>query len=229
MSTRTYGQYCGVARALELVGERWGLLIVRDLLMSPKRYTQLRRGLPRIPSNVLSTRLKELEEAGVVRRRVLPRPASAVVYELTEYGSELEDIVVRLGYWGAKSMGEPRPDDSVSAESLILLLRNTVQADAARGLRASYELRVLEAVVQVHIDDGIVELGEGPADDPDLVIETDLNLRRLLLGELEPEAAVESGVLELDGRRELLRSFFEVFNPPAALAAPAAGPSTRTG
>jgi DNA-binding HxlR family transcriptional regulator len=218
MSTRTYGQYCGVARALELVGERWGLLLVRDLLLGPKRFTELRRGLPRIPSNVLATRLKELEEAGIVRRRVLPRPASAVVYELTEYGSELEDVVVRLGFWGAKSMGEPRPEETVSPESLLLVLRNTIDADAARGLRASYELRVLDAVMHVDVDDGAVELGEGPADDPDLVIETDLNLRRLLLGQLDPEEAVDSGIVQLEGPRELLPRFLEVFNPPAAFA-----------
>src|ERR671931_2934804 len=94
---RAYGQYCGLARAVEVVGERWALLIVRDLLVGPKRFTDLRRGLPRIPTNVLAERLRELEDAGVVRRRVLPRPAGSVVYELTDYGSELEDVVMRLG------------------------------------------------------------------------------------------------------------------------------------
>src|SRR5215207_6969550 len=99
MSNRTFGQYCGLARALELVGERWALLVVRDLVLGPKRFTDLRRGLPRIPTNVLSARLRELEEAGVVRRRVLPRPASSVVYELTEYGRELDEVVLPLGRW----------------------------------------------------------------------------------------------------------------------------------
>ncbi|HEV2643341.1 MAG TPA: helix-turn-helix domain-containing protein, partial [Candidatus Elarobacter sp.] len=86
MTTRAYGQYCGFARALEVVGERWALLVVRDLLVGPKRFTDLLNGLPGIPSNILTARLKELENAGVARRRVLPRPARAVVYELTEYG-----------------------------------------------------------------------------------------------------------------------------------------------
>src|SRR5438105_14626994 len=104
VAARTYGQFCGLARALELVGERWALLIVRDLLVGPKRFTDLRRGLPRIPTNVLSTRLKELEHNGIVRRRLLPRPASGVVYELTEHGRELEDIVLRLGLWGAATL-----------------------------------------------------------------------------------------------------------------------------
>src|SRR5690242_10753819 len=99
MTKRGYGQYCGLARAIELVGERWALLIIRDLLVGPKRFSDLRRGIPRIPSNILTDRLKELEDAGLVQRRVLPRPASGVVYELTEYGSDLENAVVALSRW----------------------------------------------------------------------------------------------------------------------------------
>src|SRR3954451_22104697 len=102
MTTKTYGQYCGVARALELVGERWALLIVRDLLVGPKRYTDLRAGLPKIPTNVLATRLKELESAGLVERRVQPRRSGAIVYELTPYGLELDMVVLALGRWGAR-------------------------------------------------------------------------------------------------------------------------------
>ncbi len=105
MAGRAYGQYCGLARAVELVGERWALLIVRDLLVGPKRFTDLRRGLPRIPTNILSARLKELERSGIVQRRVLPRPAAGVVYELTAYGGELEEVVLRLGRWGRNRSG----------------------------------------------------------------------------------------------------------------------------
>src|ERR671936_950820 len=111
---RSYGQFCGLARAVEVVGERWALLIVRDLLVGPKRFTDLRRGLPRIPTNVLAERLRELEYAGVVRRRLLPRPAGSVVYELTPYGQELEEAVLPLGRWGARALGEPRPDEIVT-------------------------------------------------------------------------------------------------------------------
>src|SRR6516225_10062018 len=109
MAKRAYGQFCGFARAVEVVGERWAFLIVRDLLIGPRRFTDLHRGLPGIPTNVLTARLKELEEAGVVRRRVLPRPEGSVVYELTEYGRELEPTVVELGRWGAKTLGDARP------------------------------------------------------------------------------------------------------------------------
>src|SRR4030088_1295484 len=113
MAARTYGQFCGVARALELVGERWALLIVRDLLVGPRRFTDLLQGLPRIPTHVLSDRLKELEHGGIVRRRVLPRPAASIVYELTEYGAELEEVVLQLGRWGANALGHPRPGEIV--------------------------------------------------------------------------------------------------------------------
>ena len=103
MTRRAYGQTSGLARALEIVGERWALLIVRELVDGPKRFTDLSRGLPRMPSNILSARLKGLELTGVVRRRALPPPARSIVYELTPYGSQLEDVVVRLGRWGAQA------------------------------------------------------------------------------------------------------------------------------
>src|SRR6266508_2398186 len=117
MTKRHYGQFCGLAHALELVGERWALLIVRDLVPGPKRFTDLRRGLLRIPTNILSARLKELEGDGIVHRRVLPRPDGSVVYELTDYGTELEDVVLRLGLWGARSLCQPRPEDVVTPDS----------------------------------------------------------------------------------------------------------------
>lgn len=217
MSRRGYGEYCGLARALELVGERWGLLVVRDLMFGPKRFTELRRGLPRIPSNVLSARLKEFEEAGVVRRRVLPRPASGVVYELTVYGYELEPILVSLGMWGAKALGEPLPDDSFSAEALLLALRGTFQPEAARGLRATYELRVREIVVHACVDEAALEVGSGPpAGDPDLVLETDLSLRRLLAGELTPDEALDREIVRITGPRELLGRFVDAFCLPGS-------------
>src|SRR5919198_6110493 len=103
MTSRTYEQFCGVARALDLVGERWALLVVRDLVLGPKRFTDLRRGLPGMGTNILAARLKELEHAGVVRRRTLPPPAASAVYELTEWGHELEPVVLALGRWGSRA------------------------------------------------------------------------------------------------------------------------------
>jgi DNA-binding HxlR family transcriptional regulator/putative sterol carrier protein len=220
ISRRTYGSYCGIARALEIIGERWALLVVRDLIQGPKRFTDLRRGLPRIPSNVLSARLKELEEAGVICRRLLPRPSTGIVYELTEYGRELEDIVLRLGLWGARLLGEPRLDDSVNPDSMMLALRATFRPEAARDLRATYELRLGEIVLHARVDMGRLEVGEGPLPDADLVVETDLTLRALMCGELSPGEAVARGKVRLTGKAELIDRFVEVFRiPPAPVLA----------
>jgi len=222
MTSRSYGQFCGFARALELVGERWTLLVVRDLVLGPKRFTELRRGLPRIPTNILSARLKELEDAGVLRRRVLPRPAAGVVYELTGYGQELEDIVLRLGLWGARSLGDPRPDDIVTTDSLILALRATFLPEAAGDLRAGYQLNLGDVVVHARIDQGSLEVGEGPLAGADLVIETGPAIRALLSGEVSPGEAVQTGCVRLTGDPDLLTRFVEAFHiPPAPVALPA--------
>jgi DNA-binding HxlR family transcriptional regulator len=194
---------------------------VRDLILGPKRFTDLRRGLPRIPSNVLSARLRELEEAGVVGRKVLPLPQTGVVYELTDYGRELEDAVLRLGVWGARALGEPRPGDCVTPDSLMLALRATFQPKAARGVEATYELHLGEIVFHARVQRGALEVAEGPLPGADLVLETDLSLRLLMNGELSPAEAVKSGRVRLRGDRELLDRFVEIFRlppTPAALA-----------
>jgi DNA-binding HxlR family transcriptional regulator/putative sterol carrier protein len=226
MTRRHYGQFCGLAHALELVGERWALLIVRDLVPGPKRFTDLRRGLPRIPTNVLSARLKELEGAGIVHRRVLPRPDGSVVYELTDYGSELEDVVLRLGLWGARSLGQPRPDDVLTNDSVIMALRATFRPDHAQGLEATYELRLGDVVVHARVDGGALDVAKGPAEGADLVIETGPALRALLAGELGPDEAVAGGSVRLTGDPTLLARFVEAFRippPPAGYAAALVG------
>jgi DNA-binding HxlR family transcriptional regulator len=208
---RAYGQYCGLARAAELVGERWALLILRDLLVGPKRFTDLRRGLPRIPTNILSDRLKELEDSGVVRRRVLPRPAGSVVYELTEYGSDLEEAIKHLGRWGARSLGDPQPDEIVTADSLIIALRTTFRPGPARRLRVSYELRLGPVVVHACVDDGQLRVGEGPLPEADLVIETGPVLKALLAHEMAPSEAIQQGLVQLTGDPSLMESFVRIF------------------
>src|SRR6187551_3572206 len=124
MATREYGQYCGVTRALELVGERWAMLIVRDLLVGPRRYGELAAGLPRIPSNILAARLKELQAEGIIRRA--PR-SRVIVYELTAYGRELEPIVLSLSAWGFKALGDPRLDQVITPSSMTMVLRSAFQ------------------------------------------------------------------------------------------------------
>ena len=222
MTVRSYGQYCGVAHALELVGERWALLLVRDLIRGPKRFTDLQRGLPRIPSNVLSARLKELEAAGVVRRRVLPRPAAGVAYELTEYGRELEAILIPLGIWGAKMLGEPRPDDTINADSLLLALRGAFRPTVAADVQASYELRLGDTVVHARVDKGALAVAEGPLPGADLVLEIDSTVQPLMTGELGPTEALENGTIQATGSHALLDRFVEMFHIPPVPAEPSA-------
>jgi DNA-binding HxlR family transcriptional regulator len=208
---RAYGQFCGFARALEVLGERWALLIVRDLLVGPKRFTDLRQGLPRIPTNILSDRLKEMEEAGVVRRRVLPRPATGVVYELTEHGADLEEVVLALGRWGARTLGDPRPDEIVTPDSVTIALRTTFDPAAAAGATLGYELRMGPVVVHARIADGRLEAGGGGLPNADLVIEAGPALRALLAGELTPAEAIASGAVKVDGDPTLLDRFAQIF------------------
>ena len=187
------------------------MLVVRDLILGPKRFSDLRRGLPRIPTNILAGRLRELEEAAVVRRRVLPRPAASVVYELTEYGEDLKPIVLTLGAWGARSLGDPRRDDTVNADSLVLALTATFQPDAARGLDASYELHVGPVVVHARIHNGRLEAAEGPLPGADLVLDPGPALKALMAGDIAPEEARQSGMIRATGKQDLLARFVEIF------------------
>jgi len=212
MTTRVYGQYCGFSRALEVVGERWALLIVRDLLVGPKRFTDLHRGLAGIPTNVLTARLKELEHGGVVRRRLLPRPAGSIIYELTEYGAELEDVVVHLGRWGAKSLGDPRCEEIITVDSLIMAMRTTFRPDAARKTRASYEFRFGDIVINLRIDGPKLIVAEGPLPGADLAVEAGPALKSLLTGEVTPAEAIANGIVSLTGDPALLTRFVEMFH-----------------
>lgn len=215
MATRGFGQYCGLARALELVGERWALLIIRDLLVGPRRFTDLRRGLPRIPTNVLSDRLKELEQNGVVQRTILPRPASATVYELTAYGKQIEDALMRLGVWGAQSLGEPAPDEILTSDAMTIALRGTFVPQAAAQTQLTCELNMGPVILTAAIDNGTLHVTEGPAHQPDLVIETGPALRKLFDRSLSPDEAVAAGMVRLKGDPALLHRFVEMFHIPS--------------
>ncbi|MBV9822505.1 MAG: transcriptional regulator [Actinobacteria bacterium] len=214
MARRSYGQICGLSRALEIVGERWALLIVRDLIAGPRRFTDLRQGLPRIPTNVLSARLKELEQAKVLQRRILPRPATAVVYELTDYGRELDDILMALGRWGAQSMTQPEPDDIYTAGSLMMAMRaayHSPEDGAPKHDPVNYELRVTDVVLSLSVRDGELGVSDGPQTDPDLVIETEHGFAALLMGRMTPTEALESGAVRVVGDPELLTEFANTF------------------
>ena len=186
---RTYGQYCGLARALDLVGERWALLVVRELLLGPKRFTDLSDGLPGVSTNVLATRLRGLERAGVVARNVLPPPAASAVYELTAYGRALEPAVAALGRWGVASLGAREPGQVLRSHWLALALKAFFHSEEAAGLTRAYEVRLTEGSFGVAVADGVLEVAPGAARDPDLVLEADDDvLVGVLAGQLEPAA-----------------------------------------
>jgi DNA-binding HxlR family transcriptional regulator len=216
---RTYGDGCAIAVALDLVGERWALLVVRELLLGPKRYTDLRRGLPNASPNVLSERLRELERAGVVRRRKLPPPAGARVYELTDWGRELEEIVISLGHWAARSpaglTGGP-----VGADSTILALRSRFDPGAAHGLRAVYELRLGEDRFRIDVADEEIEVARGGADHADATIDTDPDTLAAVLWAGRPLAdAQRSGDLTIQGDAAAVERFVRLFPLPEPAAA----------
>lgn len=210
MAIRDYGQFGGVTQALELVGERWALLIVRDLLVGPRRYGELAAGLPRIPSNVLATRLKELQAAGVIRRA--PR-SRVIVYELTPYGRELEPVVLALGAWGFKAMGDPRDEQVITPDSMIIDLRTAFRSRIAAELPStSYGARLGEDELLIRVDGSSLQVtrGNGPVD---LGFATGPGIHRLISGTLAPQLAIDTGVVEvLHGRGDLLERFASTFH-----------------
>ncbi len=216
MATRTYGEGCGISHALDLVGERWALLVVRELLLGPKRFTDLREGLPNVSPNVLAQRLRELEEADVVRRRKLPPPAGSWIYELTDWGRDLKPIVISLGAWAVRSATFPR-DTAVSADSVVLALGTFFDAEAAGDLDAGYELRLGDNVFGVRVADGRIELGREGAEDPDATIETDPNTLRTLIwqgGSLTD--ALNAGDITIRGDERAVTRFLGLFPQPQA-------------
>ncbi len=213
-STRTYGDGCSSAHALDLVGERWALLIVRDLLFGPKRFTDLHAGLAQSSPNVLTQRLRDLEEAGVVRRRRLPPPASANVYELTEWGAELEPILMGLQRWGARSPSFPH-GRSVGCDAAMLALKNTFDPAAARGVSIVAEVRFAADTFRLTVDDDTIDIARGSAHRPDLIIETDPGtFEALAFTGLTVRAAKRAGALSFHGDRAQLERVLTCFAAP---------------
>jgi DNA-binding HxlR family transcriptional regulator len=218
MTMRTYCDGCAAAHALDLVGERWALLVIRELLLGPKRFTDLRAGLPGASPNVLAQRLRELERAGVVRRRKLPPPAASRVYELTDWGMELEPVIVRLGRWGARSPSKPR-DAALGVDSLILSFRTMFDPRAAEDLRASYELHLGEDVFRAEVADGRFEIVRGEAQRPDATIETEPATLAALVYEGGPLAeALRSGEVKVEGDESAVERFLTLFPLPEPAA-----------
>lgn len=210
MTKRSYGQLCSIAAALDVLGERWTLLLVRELLGGPRRFSDVLDGLPGIGTGLLTARLRELEAAGVVERVRLARPATGTGYALTEEGRALEPVVLALADWGASRLAAPGPGLAVRARWAMLGLRTRFDATAAAGVRETYEFRVDDEVFHARVDDGSLEVGDGRAADPDVVLEADGEAFARLIG----DPANARGI-RLSGPATAKRHLATVFPAPA--------------
>ena len=211
---RSYRDGCSSAHALDLVGERWALLIVRDLLFGPKRFSDLQAGLPHGSPNVLTQRLRELETSGVVRRRKLPPPASTMVYELTEWGAELEPILLGLQRWGAGSSTYPHGAE-IGCDAAMLALKNAFQP-AAGTQPATVEIRFRASAFAVGVTHDEITIARGAALQPDAVIETAPNTLEAIAFGVTPLATAErAGDVRIDGDHDVAEQFFHRFPVPS--------------
>ena len=205
---KSYDQYCPVAHALDLVGERWSLLVVRELMRGPKRYTDLADHLPGIGTNILAARLRDLETYGIVTKRRLPPPAASRVYELTEYGRALETVLRELALWGARSLGPPAGDELFPGwlESAV----GTVLAPIAPSGR--FEFRVGDEIAS--LVDG--EARAGSIEEPDVVVEGDPGGVYYMFVDRRLDC------VSVEGDRELLEQLINASPTPIELPTPVA-------
>jgi DNA-binding HxlR family transcriptional regulator len=211
MADRSYDDPCGIARALNLIGERWALLVVRELSFGPKRFTDLKAGLPTASQNVLSHRLRELEESGVIARRQLGPPIGASAYELTPRGYTLRPVVMELARWGCHT-----PTDStahLSVAALMFALLTAFSPERAGDLTATVELRVSREHFRATVNAGMLDITPGSADKPDAVLTTEASALRgmVFAGRELPESGVQ-------GDQGLLERFLGLFPRPEVFA-----------
>jgi DNA-binding HxlR family transcriptional regulator len=211
MTTRSYEQYCAIAKALDLVGERWTLLIARELLGGPKRYTDLLSGIPGIATDMLAARLKSLEEFELVEKRTLPPPAASVVYELTPHGRKLESTLRELAIFGASFL-DRRRGEAFRIQWLAFPLRMMFRPERAAGKKLIVQFETNGEVLHARVNDGAIETELGPAASPDVVVAGDIST--LALASRDRNAAREAkakGKLKVTGSKEAVARYAEMF------------------
>lgn len=217
---RSYGDACGIARALDLVGERWALMVVRELLLGPKRFTDIRGGLPHVSPDVLAQRLRDLEQAGIVDRRRLPPPFAAQVYELTDRGRALEPVLIELGRWGGANAPAPSDEMCMSLDSYVVSLRTLFDPVRAGDFAARVELRLGDERFRVAIADGHVEADRGALPDADATIEADPDtLIDVLHGHRPLAETLADGTMRFEGDKRKAKRFTQLFPLPAPATA----------
>lgn len=210
---RGYGDRCGIARGLDIVGTRWALLVVRELILGPKRFGDLRAGLPGMSAETLAQRLRQLEDEGVVQRTTLPPPAGARVYELTPWGHELQPVVLALGRWGSQAPFPPG-DAALSPDAMMLALPTVFDPARAKDADSTYGVRLGEHAFRLRVAGGRLDITRGDPGGAEAVIATDTaTLPEVLWRDLAVEDAEADGRLAIQGSRRAARRFLKLFRP----------------
>ena len=216
MEKRSYRQFCAIARALDLVGERWTLLLIRELLAGPRRFSDLLEGLPGIGTNLLTTRLRELQAAGAIARSMLPPPASSAVYSLTPRGLRLRSVVMNLGAWGNELLSVPSATETMRPWWSLLLLNGRFYRGTANvppDLKESYELQCDGEIWHVAIDAGKLSMGQGAARDPAFTVKVDgESLASVIAGTTSFNKAVDRGKVAIVGDMKALKRAAKIFD-----------------
>jgi DNA-binding HxlR family transcriptional regulator/putative sterol carrier protein len=221
MAKHSYQQYCALARALDVAGDRWTLLIVRELMPGPRRFTDLIDGLPGISRPLLTERLRALERDGVIAPQELQPPAARQVYALTDDGRDLADAMVGLIAWGARRVGDRRPTDSFQPRWSAVAMAGLADEEAAKGVRETYQYLVGRSAFHFTVDDGSIRLDDGRAHDPAVTVTTDKETwAGIASGKVTTAAAAASGALTVAGDPQAAKRLRKIFGPIRALAQP---------
>ena len=219
MPDRGYEQYCGLARTLDVAGDRWTLLIVRELMPGPRRFTDLIDGLPGVSRNLLTERLRDLESDGIVTRRDLPPPAARQVYELTEDGRDLAVAITPMIAWGARRMSERDPAEAFHPRWAAIAMSVLADGEAAHGVRETYQFVIGSSPFHFEVDDGTVRLRDGWADDPAVTWTTDEETwADIASGTLTAPAAISTGALTVDGDSKAASRLRKIFSRTQMMA-----------
>jgi DNA-binding HxlR family transcriptional regulator/putative sterol carrier protein len=219
MAEHRYQQYCALARALDIAGDRWTLLIVRELVPGPRRFTDLIDGLPGISRNLLTERLRDLERDGVIARQELPPPAARQVYELTDDGRDLAHAMAPLIAWGASRIGEREPTESFRAHWPAIAMAGLADREAAKGVREAYQYLVGQSAFYFTIDDGSIQLHDGRAEEPAVVLTTDEETwADIASGKITTSSAVSKGALTVAGDPQAAKRLGKIFSRNQVLA-----------
>lgn len=219
MPSHRYQQYCALARTLDVVGDRWTLLIVRELLPGPRRFTDLLDGLPGISRNLLAERLRALERDGILARRELPPPAARQVYELTGDGSDLAAAMVPLIAWGAMRIGERKPGETFRARWPAVAMAGLADRESAKGVSETYQFLIGDSAFHFTVDDGVIELHDGRAEDSAVTWTTDEETwADVASGKVRFSSAVAAGALTVSGDPHAAKRLRKIFSRSQMLA-----------